>query len=207
MHLLVGLGNPGKKYERNRHNIGFLAIDKIADKHGVFEFREKWSALQGKGRLFGDDAVLLKPQTFMNLSGDSVQPAAAFLKVAADHIVVVHDELDLPFGEVRLKFGGGHAGHNGLRSMIARLGTPDFLRVRVGIGRPPATFRGEVADYVLGDFDGVEQASLPDVYARIEAAVERLFVDGAKAAMTATNAKAPVRNGPKKEPKPPTPAG
>ncbi|HWL87931.1 MAG TPA: aminoacyl-tRNA hydrolase, partial [Polyangiaceae bacterium] len=156
MILVVGLGNPGKKYEENRHNVGFIAADEIHRQGSFPEWREKFSAFYAKG----DHNALLKPQTFMNLSGDSVQPCAAFLKIEPSSIVIVHDELDLPFGDVRLKFGGGHAGHNGLRSIIQRLGTPDFARVRVGIGRPPATFRGDVADFVLTNFDPVEHAEL-----------------------------------------------
>jgi PTH1 family peptidyl-tRNA hydrolase len=145
----------------------------------------------------------------MNLSGDSVQPAVAFLKVAPGDVVVVHDELDLPFGEVRLKVGGGHAGHNGLRSIIQRLGTPDFVRVRIGIGhpsarqlgvghpsarqpgvrRPPPGWRGEVADYVLHDFDASERAELPDVIARALDAIKRVLADGTQAAMNIVNQK------------------
>lgn len=119
----------------------------------------------------------------MNLSGDSVQPAAAFLKVDPNRIVVVHDELDLPWREVRLKVGGGHAGHNGLRSMIERLGSSDFVRVRVGIGRPPPGFRGDVADYVLQNFDSMESAELPDVVERACAAVEAVLAKGPAGAM------------------------
>ncbi len=123
----------------------------------------------------------------MNLSGDSVQPAAAFLKVAPADIVVVHDELDLPWNDVRLKVGGGHAGNNGVRSIIQRLGTPDFVRVRVGIGKPPPGFRGGGADWVLSDFDAVERAELPDVIGRVIDAVKRLAEDGLSAAMNAVN--------------------
>jgi PTH1 family peptidyl-tRNA hydrolase len=125
----------------------------------------------------------------MNLSGDSVQLAAAFLKVAPANVIVVHDELDLPWKDVRVKVGGGHAGHNGLRSIIQRLGTPDFVRVRVGIGRPPPGFKGDVADFVLQDFDAMERAELPDVVDRAAAAVEKVVASGVAAAMNATNAK------------------
>jgi peptidyl-tRNA hydrolase, PTH1 family len=194
MLLIVGLGNPGKKYEKNRHNVGFMAVDDLRASLGLADFREKFSGVWTKG----DDVALLKPMTYMNLSGDSVQPCAAFLKVKPADILVLHDELDVPFGEVRLKVGGGHAGHNGLRSMIERLGTPDFLRVRIGIGRPPPGFRGEVADYVLHDFDPIEKAELPDVLARALTAVKKVITDGPQAAMNVVNAKAPQRNSPKK---------
>ena len=183
MHLVVGLGNPGKKYERNRHNVGFMVAERLRASNGLPDFRDKFSGLFSKGDAF----ALLEPQTFMNLSGDSVQPAAAFLKVEPANVIVVHDELDLPWKDVRVKVGGGHAGHNGLRSIIQRLGTPEFVRVRVGVGRPPADFKGDVANYVLADFDATERGELPDVVDRAAAAVERVVKDGAAAAMNALN--------------------
>jgi PTH1 family peptidyl-tRNA hydrolase len=194
-HLVVGLGNPGRKYEGNRHNVGFMVADELVRGLGLPEFREKFSGVFTRG----DDVVVLKPMTFMNLSGQSVQPAAAFLKVALAEMVVVHDELDVPFGEVRVKVGGGHAGHNGLRSIIERLG-PDFVRVRVGIGRPPSDFRGEVADYVLHDFDAVERAQLGDVVGKAVDAARKVMSLGVQPAMNVVNAKAPPRNGPKNGP-------
>ncbi len=200
MLLVVGLGNPGKKYAGNRHNVGFVVIDELARSRAMPDFREKFSGELTRGSVAGEDVVALKPMTFMNLSGDSVQPASAFHKVGVRDVIVVHDELDLPFGEVRVKVGGGHAGHNGLRSLIDRMGSPDFTRVRVGIGRPPAGFRGDVADYVLSDFDSVERAALPDVVQRALEAVARIVEHGPQAAMNQLNApKAP------KAPKPPRP--
>ncbi len=195
MHLVVGLGNPGKKYSGNRHNVGFMTADRLREEASLPDWREKFSGVFTRGTSFGDDIVLLKPMTFMNVSGDSVQPAAAFVKVPPARVVVVHDELDLAFGDIRLKQGGGHAGHNGLRSIIERLGTPDFLRVRVGIGRPPPGFRGDVADYVLSNFDASERAELPDVLARVLTALERLVRDGAAAAMNVVNAGPSCRPG------------
>jgi peptidyl-tRNA hydrolase, PTH1 family len=195
--LLVGLGNPGKKYEATRHNAGFLVLDAMAKSEGLDDFREKFSGLFVKGRAFGKDVVLLKPQTFMNLSGDSVQPAMVFHKVAVGDVIVVHDELDLPFGEVRVKVGGGHAGHNGIRSIIARIGSPDFVRVRVGIGRPPVGFGGDVADYVLMGFDPTERARVPALVEEAKLAVERIVKEGTVAAMGTVNAKSPPRNKPR----------
>lgn len=192
--LVVGLGNPGKKYERTRHNVGFLVLDAIAKDNGLEDFREKFSGLFSKGVAYAKEVVLLKPQTFMNLSGDSVQPAMVFHKRTVAEVLVIHDELDLPFGEVRVKVGGGHAGHNGLRSLIGRLGAPGFVRVRVGIGRPPPTFGGDVADFVLADFDPSERAALPTVLESARLAAEAVLRDGALAAMAKVNAKAPVRN-------------
>jgi PTH1 family peptidyl-tRNA hydrolase len=193
VHLVVGLGNPGKKYAKNRHNIGFMVVERLASSHGLPDFKEKFSAVWTKGeasvggRRF--PIALLEPQTFMNLSGDSVQPAAAFLKTEPANVIVVHDELDIPWKDVRLKIGGGHAGHNGLRSIIGRLGTPDFVRVRVGIGRPPPGFKGDVADYVLQNFDAMESAELGDVVDRACGAIERVLADGLTAAMNAVNTK------------------
>lgn len=187
--LLVGLGNPGKKYDRTRHNIGFVVAEGIREDKGLPDFRDRFSGRFSKG----DALAVLLPQTFMNLSGDSVQPAQAFLKVVPRQIIVIHDELDLPFGRVALKFGGGHAGHNGLRSIIARLGTPDFVRVRVGVGRPPPGFQGDVADYVLSDFDSSERPDLPDLVLRAKDAVCTVLAHGLDAAMTRVNQTAPKK--------------
>jgi PTH1 family peptidyl-tRNA hydrolase len=185
--LLVGLGNPGREYEETRHNVGFLVADALVKDEGLGEYKPKFNAVWTRGELGGEPLVVLKPQTFMNLSGESVQPAAAFFKVAPSALVVVHDELDLPWKDVRVKLGGGHAGHNGLRSIIQRLGTPDFVRVRIGIGKPPAGFRGDVADWVLSRFDAVERAELADVVARAVAAVKKVAKSGVQAAMNEVN--------------------
>ena len=188
MQLVVGLGNPGREYQRSRHNVGFLVADALREAAGWPDFKQKFSGVWTRGTLAsGAPLALLKPQTYMNLSGDSVQPAAAFLKVSPADVIVVHDELDLPWSDVRLKVGGGHAGNNGVRSIIQRLGTPDFVRVRVGIGKPPAGFRGGGADWVLSDFDAVERAELPDVIGRAIDAVRRVAEDGLAAAMNAVN--------------------
>jgi PTH1 family peptidyl-tRNA hydrolase len=188
VHLVVGLGNPGREYEKSRHNVGFLVADALREAEGWPDYRQKFSGVWTRGSLArGAPVALLKPQTFMNLSGDSVQPAAAFLKAAPADIIVVHDELDLPWSEVRLKVGGGHAGNNGVRSIIQRLGSPDFVRVRVGIGKPPAGFRGDGADWVLSTFDPLERAELPDIVARAVDAVRRVAHDGLAAAMNAVN--------------------
>lgn len=208
MILVVGLGNPGKKYDGTRHNVGFAAVDAFVRSHGVGDFRDKFSGEFGKADVAGTAVSWLKPQTFMNLSGESVQPAMAFLKTGVPELVVVHDELDLPFGDVRLKVGGGHAGHNGLRSILGRVGSPDFVRVRVGIGRPPADFRGDVAAFVLQGFDSSERAALPGVFAKVEDALVRIVRDGVRAATNALHAgPAPSRSvsgaapaGPRKTP-------
>jgi PTH1 family peptidyl-tRNA hydrolase len=188
VHLVVGLGNPGREYERSRHNVGFFAADALREGRGWPEYKQKFSGVWTRGDLAsGAPVVLLKPQTYMNLSGDSVQPAMAFLKVPPANVVVVHDELDLPWGDVRLKMGGGHAGNNGIRSIIQRLGTPEFVRVRVGIGKPPPGFKGSGADWVLSDFDAIERAEMPDVIGRAIDAVRRVVDDGLAPAMNAVN--------------------
>ncbi|MDR9393688.1 MAG: aminoacyl-tRNA hydrolase, partial [Roseovarius sp.] len=135
MQLFVGLGNPGAKYERNRHNIGFMALDRIAADHGFAAWRQRFQGQLAEGRLDGDKMLLLKPQTYMNLSGQSVGEAMRFFKLGPNDVTVFHDELDLAPGKVRVKQGGGHAGHNGLRSIHQHIGA-DYRRVRLGIGHP-----------------------------------------------------------------------
>ncbi|MCU0658021.1 MAG: aminoacyl-tRNA hydrolase [Polyangiaceae bacterium] len=188
MYLVVGLGNPGPRYADTRHNFGFLVVDALAARLGAEPFRDKFSAEVARARSGSEELILLKPQTFMNLSGQSVQPAAAFFKIPVARVLVLHDELDLPFGELRLKQGGGHAGHNGLRSLIERLGSPDFPRLRLGIGRPTASFR-EVADYVLARFEADERASLPALLDRSVDALLDVAAQGPLAAMNRHNAR------------------
>ena len=160
MRLLVGLGNPGGKYARNRHNIGFMAVDAIARGHGFAPWRAKFQGEIAEGRLGADKALLLKPGTFMNLSGDAVRAAASFYKLTPADIIVFHDELDLAPGKLRVKTGGGHAGHNGLRSIQAHMG-PDFMRVRLGIGHPG--HKDLVTPHVLGDFAKADESWLNDL--------------------------------------------
>ncbi len=187
--LIVGLGNPGKEYASHRHNVGFMAAEELASVVRAGDFRDKFSGRFTKASHQGDDLVILEPLTFMNLSGQSVQPAAAFFKVAPAEVIVVHDELDLPFGDVRLKVGGGHAGHNGLRSIMKSMGTGDFVRLRIGIGRPPPGFRGEVADYVLSSFDAIERAELSGILKRATESVLDVCARGVTAAMNKLNTK------------------
>jgi PTH1 family peptidyl-tRNA hydrolase len=168
-----------------------MVVERLARSNGLPDLRN-WQAKFGgvwtKGEIGRTPVALLEPHTYMNLSGDSVQPAAAFLKVEPARVVVVHDELDIPWREVRLKVSGGHAGHNGLRSIIGRLGA-DFVRVRIGVGRPPPDFRGDVADFVLRDFDAAEKPQLDAVIDDGVRAVERVLADGVAAAMNVVNAK------------------
>ncbi|MCY1127553.1 aminoacyl-tRNA hydrolase [Frigidibacter sp. RF13] len=160
MKLFVGLGNPGAKYAGNRHNIGFMALDRIAVDHGFPTFRAKFQGLLSEGRLGAERVALLKPETFMNLSGQSVGEAVRFYKIEPSDVVVFHDELDLAPGKMRLKTGGGHAGHNGLRSLHAHIGDA-YRRVRLGIGHPG--HKDRVAPYVLSDFAKADQDWLDDL--------------------------------------------
>ncbi len=195
MWLVVGLGNPGGKYERNRHNIGFLVVDELANKHGL-------PAWKTGGKLGGDTttgiittergrekAVLVKPMEFMNLSGFAVQRTAGFHGIEVPNILVVHDEIDLDFGVVRLKSGGGHGGHNGLRSMIEQLGDPGFARLRMGIGRDPNAPPGskDAAGWVLSDFPAAQGKPLAAVIAAGCEDIETVLAKGVGPAMNQHN--------------------
>ena len=183
--LVVGLGNPGREHARDRHNVGWMVVDELALRHGG-SFRAKFSGQLGDVRLPGGEKLaLLKPETYMNLSGQSLGAAARFYKVEPDAIVVVHDDVDLDPGRLQVRLGGGLAGHNGLRSAKQSLGTAEFLRVRVGVGRPGRGDRRPVADYVLSAFEPHEDASA--WIGRAADAVEALALDGLDAAQRAFN--------------------
>ena len=171
MKMLVGLGNPGGDYAHHRHNIGFMALDRIADQFRLPPWRKKFSALVTEGDIGGEKTILLKPQTYMNDSGRAVQEAAHFHKIALGDIIVLHDELDLAPTKLRVKTGGGNAGHNGLRSITAHLGN-DYVRVRLGIGHPGA--KELVHNWVLGNFAKADQAWLDDMLDAIAKAAPRL---------------------------------
>ncbi|MDE2230144.1 MAG: aminoacyl-tRNA hydrolase [Alphaproteobacteria bacterium] len=181
MRLIVGLGNPGARYERTRHNVGFVAADAIHRRHGFAPWRAKFQGLLAEGALGGARVYLLKPQTFMNASGESVAEAARFYKVAPAEIVVIHDEIDLEPGKLRVKQGGGAAGHNGLRSIDAMLGE-DYWRVRIGIGHPG--IKELVEPYVLQNFSADDQEWLPNLIDAIADAVPALISDSAAAFTT-----------------------
>lgn len=185
MKLLAGLGNPGKDYEATRHNVGFMVLDEIAASAGAFLDRKKFGAELCEASVGGIKTLLLKPQTFMNLSGEAVGSAARFYKIAPADVIVIHDELDLEPGRVQIKIGGGHGGHNGLRSLIAHLG-PDFVRIRVGIGKPD---KRDVVGWVLGNFDRQELQELPDSIARAADAARCVLRSGPLACMNEFNQK------------------
>jgi PTH1 family peptidyl-tRNA hydrolase len=182
--LVVGLGNPGREYAGNRHNVGHMAVDELARRHGG-AWRAKFSGQIADVRIDGHKVALLKPETFMNESGRSVKAAAAFFKVEPDAILVVHDESDLESGRLQLRLGGGLAGHNGLRSVAQQLGTPEFMRLRVGVGRPGRGDRRLLADYVLSDFEPAEDVE--SIVARAAVAVETLDAEGLDAAQRRFN--------------------
>ncbi len=178
--LVAGLGNPGPAYAGNRHNAGFMVADVLAGRIRASFKRDRSRAAVATGRLAGWPVTLAKPQTFMNLSGGPVASLRSFFKLPPERIVVVHDELDIPFGTIRLKLGGGDNGHNGLRSVTSALGTRDYFRVRVGIGRPPG--RMDPADFVLHDFAAAEKKLVPELLERSADAVEALLERGLAAA-------------------------
>ncbi len=190
MKLLVGLGNPGQQYAGTRHNVGFRVIDHIADRHGIRISKEKFQSLVGEGTLRSDAgqarAVLLKPLTFMNLSGSALQAAAHFYRVRPEDTVVVHDDLDLPFGRLRVRERGGDSGQRGVRSILEQLGEENFVRLRVGIGRPQTPM--DPADYVLQPFSEEQAERLPEVIDRAADALETIVFEGPIAAMNRFNA-------------------
>ena len=185
MKLVAGLGNPGSKYQNHRHNLGFMVVDELAKRWSADPFREKFNGALSRARRTGGEVVLLKPMTYMNLSGESVQKALAFFKLTAADLIVIHDELDLPFGTLKVKVGGGMAGHNGLKSITQHCGGPEFLRVRIGVGRPS----GRGADYVLSDFTREECQELPAVLESAAVAVTDILDRGVQAAMNQHNQK------------------
>lgn len=185
MHLVLGLGNPGGRYENTRHNAGFIVADRLAERAGSSIGKAQLGALVASVRLGNGVAVLAKPQGFMNRSGHPSVSLRGYFKVAPQQVIVVHDELDLPFGQVRIKRGGGHGGHNGLRDILQAFGDNEFIRVRVGISRPPPAW--DVADYVLARWTPDEASALPEVVDRASDAVEAIIAEGYLAAMNRFN--------------------
>ena len=182
--LVVGLGNPGREYARNRHNVGWLVVDELARRHDG-SWRAKFNGQLAEVRIDGHKVALLKPETYMNESGRAVQAAARFFKVDPDAILVVHDEGDFDLGRLQARKGGGLAGHNGLRSIAQQLGTSDFLRLRVGVGRPGRGDPRDLADFVLSDFEPHDDADR--LVANAADAVELLDAEGLEATQRAVN--------------------
>ncbi|HLK89802.1 MAG TPA: aminoacyl-tRNA hydrolase [Polyangia bacterium] len=187
MRLVVGLGNPGPEYQDNRHNLGFKVVDELLARARGNTPRAKFGAEISEVTIAGERVLLCKPMEYMNVSGQAVARVAGFWKVPVSDVVVVHDELDLPFGRLKLGAGGGHGGHNGIRSMLADLGDASFARVRVGVGRPKPGH--DPANYLLSDFSRAEEKELPDLIGAAADAVEAIIKGGLTTAMNKFNGK------------------
>jgi PTH1 family peptidyl-tRNA hydrolase len=185
LKLIVGLGNPGARYRFTRHNFGFFVLDQLAEDQDIMMSQTGFDALWGKGVIAGQSVLLAKPQTFMNLSGKSVRKLADFFKIVVEDVLVVHDDLDLPFGAIRLKAGGGQGGHKGLISICDHLGGPEFQRVRLGIGKPAQ--RSAVERYVLEPFTESELRILPRIIVTARSAILEVISSGIKTAMNSYN--------------------
>jgi PTH1 family peptidyl-tRNA hydrolase len=187
MYLIIGLGNPGRRYQYTRHNIGFMVLEKIADRWEVDIKQKSFDALWNRGKIAGINVLLAMPQTYMNLSGNAARNLLAYFKVDVSNLIVIHDDLDLPFGSVRLKSGGGDAGHKGLKSIIACLGSADFMRVRMGIDKP--SDKSRVEDYVLQRF-GTEETAVISSFIQLAAeATAEIVISGMQQAMAKYHAK------------------
>ena len=184
--LVVGLGNPGDKYENTRHNVGFLTIDHIAEEQRVPVQKLKYRALTNTVELGGAKALLMKPVTYMNLSGEAVGEAARFYKIPADHVLVISDDVSLPIGKLRIRKGGSAGGHNGLKNIIQHLGTDQFPRVKIGVGQKPHPDY-DLADWVLGHFQGEDRKVMNEAVKQAADAVECLLKEGADKAMSKYN--------------------
>jgi peptidyl-tRNA hydrolase, PTH1 family len=182
--LIVGLGNPGRQHRENRHNIGYVLLDRLAARHSISLSRVQQRAIVGDGRILSHPVILAKPQTYMNLSGDAVGPLANFYKIPPERLLVIYDELDLPFGTLRLREKGGAGGHNGMRSIINHIGQ-NFPRLRLGIGRPPG--RMAPAAFVLQDFSAADQPLLAQILDEGLTAVETILREGINLAMSRHN--------------------
>ena len=187
MYLIAGLGNPTREYEKTRHNVGFEAIDILADKAGTTVTEKKHKALYGKGYIGGQKVILAKPQTYMNLSGESIREIADFYKIEPENIIILCDDINLSEGQLRIRLKGCAGGHNGLKNIISHLGTQEFPRIRIGVGEKP---RGmDLADYVLGRFPKEQQAVMEEAYRDAAEAACMMIEDGADAAMNHYNRK------------------
>ena len=183
--MIVGLGNPGREYRDTRHNVGFMAVDRFCEMQGVRLGKVKFQAIIGETRIGAAKVILAKPQTFMNLSGNAVASVVRFYKIVLENVLVVHDDLDLPFGTLRLRPGGGAGGQKGLQSTIDRLGTQQFPRMRIGIGRPSGQM--DAAAYVLQKFGSADQEELDMILRRAAEAIEIFVREGLDSAMNRFN--------------------
>ena len=187
MYLIVGLGNPTKEYDKTRHNVGFSVIDVLADRYRIDISEKKHKALCGRGVIEGQKVLLLKPQTFMNLSGESIRAAADYYKIEPEEMIVIYDDISLDPGQLRIRLKGSAGGHNGIKNIIANLGTQDFPRIKVGVGAKPP--RMDLADYVLSRFGAGEQKLMEEACGEAAEAAVMMMTDGAERAMNHFNAK------------------
>lgn len=189
MHIILGIGNPGKKYDGTRHNIGFIAMDYMESKYGIKINKVKHKALIGEGNIAGEKVILVKPQTYVNLSGESLREICAYYKVPPQQVIVIHDDVSLDCGKLRIRKKGSDGGHNGLKSIIYQLKSDDFIRIKIGVGAPPEEY--DMADWVLGHFSKEEISHLSKlVDCVVEEAVPEILTNGADCAMNLYNGKA-----------------
>lgn len=187
MYLIAGLGNPTKEYDKTRHNVGFAVIDTLADKYRIDVSEKKHKALCGKGVIEGQKVLLVKPQTFMNLSGESIRAAVDYYKIKPEDIIVIYDDISLDPGQLRIRLKGSAGGHNGIKNIIAHLGTQEFPRIKVGVGAKPP--RMDLADYVLSRFSPDEQKLMDEAFKEAAEAAVSMMTDGAERAMNHYNTK------------------
>jgi PTH1 family peptidyl-tRNA hydrolase len=187
MKLIVGLGNPGRNYARNRHNTGFICINHFARSQGIKFDRKQARARTGRGKVAGNEVVLAKPQTHMNSSGESVSRLVKRFNISLDDLIVIHDDLDLPLGKIRLSSGSSSGGHKGINSIIKELGSQDFIRVRIGIGRPAGASEDDIIAYVLSDFTPEQRKVIAPAIPRVSEAILCLLTEGLEAAMNRYN--------------------
>ncbi len=190
MFLIAGLGNPGSRYQKTRHNMGFDVIDLLVERHRIPQSGVKFNAMYGKGMIGGQSVILMKPLSYMNLSGGPIQQMASFFKVSPEHLIVIHDDIDLAPGQLRIRKKGSAGGHNGMKDIIQKLGTEDFCRVRVGVGAKPKDW--DLADYVLSRFDAPDRVLADEAIAEAADAVELMMAEGVDAAMNHYNRKKPA---------------
>jgi PTH1 family peptidyl-tRNA hydrolase len=183
--FIFGLGNPGREYENTRHNIGFLAVDTLSTQWSIGISKLRFQSLVGEGKFHDNRIYLIKPQTYMNNSGNAVRSFLKFYKARPDRILIILDDLDLPFARIRIRKGGGSAGHKGMESVITKIGTDEFARLRIGIGRPPG--RMDPMDYVLKKFPNKSKSALEFVLSNVTDSIEVIIVDGIEKAMTSYN--------------------
>jgi len=185
LHLIAGLGNPGIEYEETRHNVGFMIIDCIASAYGIaFSNKGKFKSLLGRGTMGGVSVILLKPRTFMNRSGVAVKAVQDYFNIPISNLLVIYDDINLPFGHIRIRRSGGTGGHNGMRSIMDHIQSSEFPRIRVGIGEPR---RGDVSDFVLNRFTGEEKKGLEEVIEMAKGAARMIQIEGIEKAMNAFN--------------------